>query len=446
MSSIRLSPDRCTGCEECAAACPYSAITMENGLPVIGDACNLCGACVDACPSGALEGPRMPSATSGLRPAQTENGEHERGARRPPHPGSARPKRKTANMSGAALDGSSYRDIWVFAEIMGGKPARVVLELLGAGRRLADQVGQRLCAVLLGEGCGALPEELLAHGADRVYVADHPALAVLRDEPYAAVLAAAVNQYRPSVLLFGATAAGRSLAPRLAARLRTGLTADCTGLDIDPVSGNLLQTRPAFGGNIMAAIVCPDHRPQMATVRPGVLKQQREERPPRVPHPEGTGRGSEDVVRLETGDDLLAARTVVSGFVLQETETVNLEDASIIVAGGRGLGSAENFALVRELAMLLGGAVGASRAAVDEGWVSPVHQIGQTGKMVAPRVYIACGISGAIQHLVGMQGAEIVVAINKNPDAPIFKAATYGLVGDVVQILNQLIEQLQAGS
>lgn len=408
MSSIKLSPDRCTGCEECHTACPYSAITMENGLPVLGDACNLCGACVDACPSGALEGPAA-------------------GARRPD----------------GASDRSSYRDIWVFAEIRAGRPARVVLELLGAGRRLADQAGQKLCAVLLGDGSGALPEELMAHGADRVYVADHPALALLRDEPYTAVLAAAVNRYRPSILLFGATAAGRSLAPRLAARLRTGLTADCTGLDIDPGSGDLLQTRPAFGGNIMATIVCPNHRPQMATVRPGVLKLRREDRPPqgrRAP-----GGGSKDIVRLEIGGDLLAARTVVSGFVLQETEAVNLEDASIIVAGGRGLGSAENFALVRELAVLLGGAAGASRAVVDGGWASPAHQIGQTGKTVAPRVYIACGISGAIQHLVGMQGAEIVVAINENPDAPIFKAATYGLVGDAAQILKELIAQLKAG-
>jgi electron transfer flavoprotein alpha subunit len=396
MSSMKLFPDKCAGCEECVSSCPYNAVTMRDGQPVFGDACNLCGACVEACPSGALE-----------RPAVT---------------------------AGPAVDKTSCRDIWVFAEIGDGRPARVALELLGEGRKLADQTGQNLCAVLLGSDLGALPEELAAYGADRVFLAEHPSLAVFRDEPYAAVLAVAADQYRPSILLFGATATGRSLAPRLAVRLGTGLTADCTGLDIDRGSGDLLQTRPAFGGNIMATIVTPNHRPQMATVRPGVLKAARRD---------DSRRG--EVVRLKVGDDLLTARTMVLGFTAEETETVNLEEASIIVAGGRGLGSAENFALVKELAALLGGAVGASRAAVDEGWISHAHQIGQTGKTVAPRLYIACGISGAVQHLAGMQGAEIIVAINKNSEAPIFKAATFGLVGDVAQIVKELIEQLKTG-
>jgi electron transfer flavoprotein alpha subunit len=369
---------------------------MKDGLPVFGDACNLCGACAGACPSGAIEKPAATAIPS--------------------------------------VDKASFRDVWVFGEIRDGQPARVVLELLGAGRGLADQTGQKLCAVLVGDRLGALPEELIAQGADQVFLAEHTELAVMRDEPYAAVLAAAVNQHRPSILLFGATSAGRSLAPRLAARLRTGLTADCTGLDIDRDSGDLLQTRPAFGGNIMATIVTPNHRPQMATVRPGVLKAARRD---------DSRRG--EIVKLTVSNDLLAARTEVSGFSAEDTETVNLEDASIIVAGGLGLGSADNFALVKELAALLGGAVAASRAVVDEGWISYAHQIGQTGKTVAPRLYIACGISGAVQHLAGMQGSEIIVAINKNPDAPIFKVATYGLVGDVVQILKELIGQLKAG-
>jgi electron transfer flavoprotein alpha subunit len=369
---------------------------MKDGRPVFGDACNLCGACEEACPSGAIERPdAMPS---------------------------------------SIVDKTSYHGIWVFAEIDDGRPARVALELLGEGRKLADRTGQDLCGVLAGDVLGTLPEDLIACGADRVFLAEHPTLAVFRDEPYTAVLAAAVNQYRPSILLFGATANGRSLAPRLAARLRTGLTADCTGLDIDRGSGDLLQTRPAFGGNIMAAIITPNHRPQMATVRPGVLKPlQRDE------NRQG------EIVRLTIGDDLLTARTMVLGFTAEETDPVNLGEASIIVAGGRGLGSAENFALVKELANLLGGVVGATRAVVDEGWISYAHQIGQTGKTVAPRLYIACGISGAVQHLAGMQGAEIIVAINKNPDAPIFKSATFGLVGDVVQILKELIGQLKAG-
>ena len=233
MPSMKLFPDKCGGCEECVSSCPYDAVTMRDGRPVFGDACNLCGACAEACPSGAIE-----------RPAATAS---------------------------PAVDKTSYRGIWVFAEIRDGRLARVVLELLGEGRKLADQTGQNLCAALLGNDLGTLPEELAAYGADRVFLAEHSALAVFRDEPYAAVLAAAVNQYRPSILLFGATATGRSLAPRLAARLRTGLTADCTGLDIDRGSGDLLQTRPAFGGNILATIITPNHRPQMASVRPGVF-------------------------------------------------------------------------------------------------------------------------------------------------------------------------------
>ena len=397
MSQIKLVSDRCAGCGECIAACPYNAVALENGLPVFSGACNLCGACVEACPSGAIE--------------------------------------RLAAAGKPAVDKASYRDIWVFAETRDGQPAKVVLQLLGAGRSLADQVGQQLCAVLIGDNPGGLAELLIAHGADRVLLAEHPALAACRDEPYTAVLARAVNQYRPSIILFGATAAGRSLAPRLAARLRTGLTADCTGLEIDPVSGDLLQTRPAFGGNIMAAIVTPNHRPQLATVRPGVFKPLQYDR---------SRQG--EVTRLAVSNGLLAARTEVLGFTAAGGESVSLEDATVIVAGGRGLGSAENFELVKELASLLGGAVGASRAAVDEGWISYAHQVGQTGKTVSPRLFIACGISGAIQHLVGMQGSEVIVAINKNPDAPIFKVATYGLVGDAATILKELIAQLRSGS
>lgn len=392
---MKLYSDRCAGCEECLSACPYNAVTMENGLPVFGDTCTLCGACVDACPSGAIERPDAPC--------------------------------------GPTVDISAYRGVWVFGEMRNGRPAPVVLELLAAGRRLADQTGQRLAVVLAGDRLGDLPRELTAHGADQVFIAEHPALALFRDEPVAAVLADAVNKYRPSILLFGATATGRSLAPRLAARLRTGLTADCTGLDIDP-DGNLLQTRPAFGGNIMATIVCAAHRPQMATVRPGVLKSA-------PPNNARTG----EIIRLAVGPQVTSDRTMVLGFTPEEGETVKLEDASIVVSGGRGMGSAENFSLVTELASLMGGVVGASRAVIEEGWLPYPHQVGQTGRTVSPRLYIACGISGAVQHLAGMQGADIIVAINKNPDAPIFKIATYGLVGDCTQILKSLIEQIKAG-
>ncbi|MCL5040372.1 MAG: electron transfer flavoprotein subunit alpha/FixB family protein [Firmicutes bacterium] len=322
--------------------------------------------------------------------------------------------------------------VWVFAEHRRGQFPSVVFELLGAGRRLADDLGEKLFALLLGGvGVGGKAPDLIAGGADTVYLVEDEVLADFTDDPYVDTLESLVTRYHPSVLLFGATANGRSLAPRLAARLQTGLTADCTGLEIDPEKGNLLQVRPAFGGNIMATVICQERRPQMATVRPRVMKRL----------PPDPGRMGE-IIR-EMVPPGRKKRVDFLDFVAELKETVNIEEADIIVSGGRGMGDPSNFRLLEELAGALGGAVGASRAAVDAGWVPYSYQVGQTGKTVSPQVYFACGISGAVQHLVGMRSSDIIVAINKNPEAPIFQVATYGLVGDVLEIVPALTAEIR---
>jgi electron transfer flavoprotein alpha subunit len=325
-----------------------------------------------------------------------------------------------------------YRGVWVFAEQKKGKVQGVAFELLGAGRKLAAARDTYLAAVAIGEKLEGEAKKLIASGADRVFLVDDSGLGTFLDEPYARILARLIREQKPEIVLTGATAIGRSLIPRVAAELETGLTADCTGLEIDPEKGLLLQTRPAFGGNIMATIVTPEHRPQMATVRHKVMKEA-------VPDPARVG----EIVRVAVGPEDLASRTRMLSSVDEASATVNIADADLIVSGGRGLKGPEHFSLLTELAQVLGGAVGASRAAVDAGWVPYSRQVGQTGKTVQPKVYIACGISGAIQHLVGMQSSDVIVAINKDPEAPIFKVATYGLVGDVFEVLPALIKRLK---
>ncbi len=307
----------------------------------------------------------------------------------------------------------------------------MALELLGEGRKLADKRRAKLAAVLIGHGITGKAQDLIAHGADIVYLADDPALKDFNDDSYSAVLTTLATLHKPEIILAGATAIGRSFIPKVAARLYTGLTADCTMLDIDPETGNLHQTRPAFGGNIMATIVTPNHRPQMATVRHKVMK----------PAPRNDARTGEliNVKFTQAGD----VRTRVVKTVEELGETVNICEANIIVAGGRGMGGAKNLHLLEELAKVLGGAVAATRAIVDEGWIPYSHQVGQTGKTVCPKLYIACGISGAIQHVAGMQSSDIIVAINKDPDAPIFSVATYGIVGDVLEVLPVMIRQFR---
>ncbi|WP_129600267.1 electron transfer flavoprotein subunit alpha/FixB family protein [Anaerophilus nitritogenes] len=328
-------------------------------------------------------------------------------------------------------DTSAYKNVWVFVEQREGKIMPVAIELLGEGRKLADQTGSQLCAIILGKGIEGLTQELISYGAEKVYVAEHDLLDKFTTDGYTKVISDAINEVKPEIVLVGATHIGRDLAPRIAARVDTGLTADCTKLAIDEEDKKILQTRPAFGGNIMATIVCPNHRPQMSTVRPGVMDKAIKDE---------SRKG--EVIKLDVKLDQADVRTEVVEIVKTTKELVSLTDADVIVAGGRGLGKAEGFEMLKQLADKLGGVVGASRATVDAGWIDHSHQVGQTGTTVKPQLYIACGISGAIQHLAGMQESDIIIAINKNSNAPIFDVADYGIVGDIYDVVPALIDAL----
>lgn len=330
-------------------------------------------------------------------------------------------------------DINQYKDIWVYAEQRGGELMPVVIELLGEGRKLAKVRGVKLNAILLGEGINHLTKELIAYGADTVYVADNTLLKNYTTDGYTKVIVDAINEIKPEIVLVGATHIGRDLAPRIASRLNTGLTADCTKLEIDEEDGKIKQTRPAFGGNIMATIICPDSRPQMSTVRPGVMdKAKRDD--------SRTG----EVRNLEISLSESDIRTKVIEIVKSEIEKVSLTDAEIIVSGGKGLSTPDGFELIEKFAKKIGGVVGSSRAAVDAGWIDRSHQVGQTGVTVKPRLYIACGISGAIQHLAGMKESDTIVAINKDPDAPIFSVADYGIVGDLYKVIPEIMDTIDS--
>jgi electron transfer flavoprotein alpha subunit len=393
MADVVVLPEKCTGCGECIAACPVGAIEMRGGVAHVTEACTVCGACVAACPTGAIE-------MAGAKPA---------------------PPAAAAPSSG----------VWVVSEMRHGRLAGVSRELMAKGRELADRRGAPLTALVFGAAVGDAARELVALGADRVLGAEHPALELFSDDAYVEACAAFAAEGRPEIMLCGGTTAGRAFFPRVAARLATGLTADCTALEIDPASGILLQTRPAYGGNLLATIACPERRPQMATVRPKVFAAA-------VPDP---ARKGEIVIRRDW-EGVIRPRTRVLELLEEVVQTVNIAEADVIVAGGRGMGSAENFRHLEELARLLGGAVAASRAPVDAGWVGYARQVGQTGKTVCPKLYIACGISGQVQHLVGMQSADVIIAINKDPQAPIFSVATHGVVGDALEIVPLLVKAL----
>jgi electron transfer flavoprotein alpha subunit len=327
---------------------------------------------------------------------------------------------------------AGYRGVWVFIEQVAGEVAPVSWELLGAGRQLAGALGVELAGVLLGQGVAGLADGAWVYGADKVYLVENPVLAHYRTAPYARALVQLVKQYQPEILLLGATSLGRDLAGAVATALGTGLTADCTSLTIDPETRLLEQTRPAFGGNVMATILCRRHRPQMATVRPRVMP---------MPSRQEGRRG--ELVRLDMAFNEAEARAEVIEVIEEKNKAVYLDRAEIIVAGGRGVGSKENLRLLEELAGVLGGTLGASRAAVEAGWLPPEYQVGQTGVTVRPKIYFAIGISGAIQHLVGMQGADVIVAVNNDPQAPIFKIATYGIVGDLREVVPALTAEFR---
>lgn len=327
----------------------------------------------------------------------------------------------------------SKQELWVFAEQSNGKLSSVSLELLGEGQRLAEKSGYTLTAVLLSADGKAMQQELFNYGAQKIYNIEDPSLDEFQNDYYSKALGELIEKESPEIVLYGATLVGRSLAPTVAVMGRAGLTADCTELDFDPEEGLLRQTRPAFGGNIMATILCPDNRPQMATVRGNVFKKKKL-----------SDSESGELVDVEIDFSDVKKRMRKVETITEEEKGVDLHAANYIVSGGRGLGDPEKFKLIQDLAKELEGAVGASRATVDAGWISHHHQVGQTGKTVCPVVYIACGISGAIQHLAGMQTSDIIVAVNKDPDAPIFDVADFGLVGDLHEVVPEFIKQLRA--
>ncbi|MDD5005674.1 MAG: electron transfer flavoprotein subunit alpha [Candidatus Omnitrophica bacterium] len=391
---IKIINEKCVGCKICVAVCPFQAITMVDKKAVIDlDKCTLCSACVEACKFNAIEFKREFT--------KTENIEQ-------------------------------YDGVWVFGEQKKGIIQPVVYELLGKGKELAHKLHTQLSCVILGSNIKTKAQELIYRGADNVYVVDAPDLSNFLDEPYTKILVNLIRKYRPEIVLCGATSIGRALISRVAVKLHAGLTADCTGLDIEPQEKILLQTRPAFGGNIMATIITKNHRPQMSTVRHKVMKEN---------EIDTTRQGK--IIEESFAPAFFTSRTKILDIVEEVSSTVNLTEADIIVSGGRGMKNPENFAILEELAKALDGAVGASRAAVDSGWMPYSHQVGQTGKTVCPKIYIACGISGQIQHLVGMQSSKTIIAINQDAHAPIFNVANYGIVGDLFQVVPLLTKKFK---
>ena len=394
--SIGIISEKCTGCSLCVAACPFGAIRITEKKAIIDlNKCNLCGACVHTCKFKAI-------------------------VLEKPQPACVLP------------DIKDYKGIWIFIEQKNGKVQSVAYELLGKARELAGKLNCDVSGVLIGNKLDDQLDELIWHGADNIYLVEAPEIFNFQDEPYTNILVKLVQKYKPEILLCPATSIGRSLISRVAIKIKAGLTADCTGLDIDPEKKILLQTRPAFGGNIMATIISPNYRPQMATVRHKVMQ-------PITPDKKRKGK----IIRESFDLCVYASRTKLLDIVEEVETLVNISEADIIVSGGRGMGGRDNFKILEELAHVLGAAVGSSRAAVDSAWIAYSHQVGQTGRTVAPKIYFACGISGQIQHLVGMQSSKIIVAINKDPDAPIFKVSTYGIVGDLFQIIPALTKQFK---
>ncbi|WP_028579079.1 electron transfer flavoprotein subunit alpha [Desulfogranum japonicum] len=391
---LKIDCDKCIVCGICESTCPFGAITIQDDCPVVNDTCTLCGACVEACDVEALS----------IEVAEKK----------------------------VQKDIDDWSGIMVCGEFRHGVIAPVTYELLGIGRKLADAREVELSVVLLGNDITEYSESLIHSGADKVYLVEHPDLAQFKEDTYGYILEKVIRDTKPEIALAGATAIGRSVIPFVATLVGAGLTADCTQLAIRESDGMLLQTRPAFGGNIMATIECPRTRPQMATVRPNVM----------ACLPPDTARTGV-IERIDIDSALLESRVEVLETVQGGEESVNIQEVETLVAGGRGLESEKGFTLIKELAGELNGAVAASRAAVDSGWIPYPHQVGQTGKTVCPKLYIACGISGAVQHAAGMQSSEVIVAINRDGSAPIFDLATYGIVGDLYEVIPALINRIR---
>ncbi|MDY3240365.1 MAG: FAD-binding protein [Anaerovoracaceae bacterium] len=419
--AIEILKEKCIGCGLCFKSCPYDAFEFEpydgnklGKVAKVNAKCSFCNQCLTACKFGAIQEKKQE----------------------------------------AAVDLSAYKHIWVFAEQRQGKIQNVALELLGEGKKLAKDISDdtQICAVLIGNNIDHLAQECFEYGAEKVYMVQDPLLENYTTDGYTKVMKQLIDEYKPEIVLYGATHIGRDFAPRIAARCNTGLTADCTHLDVkvskyiefakanttldtstldpnDPSTG-IKQTRPAFGGNLMATIICPKTRPQMSTVRPGVMQKQE-----RVPGATG------EIVNVKPDIKASDIRIEIKDIVKSMKEMVSLTDAKIICSGGRGLGDASGFELIKEFADKVGGVVGSSRAAVDAGWIDHSHQVGQTGTTVKPEIYFACGISGAIQHLAGMQTSNCIVAINKDPDAPIMEIADYAIVGDLYKVIPEIIKE-----
>jgi electron transfer flavoprotein alpha subunit len=418
----RLLVNKCIACgARCQAACPKNGIEMNaDGEPVIDiSKCTGCRRCLKACPSEALEIYFTPEQQKILDEIAKQGQKVER---------------EPEEVEDKPRGHEEYRGVWVFVEQVDGEPATVAWELLSTGSTLAKQLYVDLCAVVIGDKVEAICAEAIAYGANKVYIIDDPVFRYYRTEPYVKALTYLVRKHKPEIMLIGATGVGRDLAGAVATELRTGLTADCTGLAVDSDRRLLMQTRPAFGGNIMATIITERSWPQMATVRPHTMHMHAKD---------PSNKGEIIHEKLDLKEDDICTK-IVEIIERNQSGEVDVSGADFIVSGGRGLQASQNFSILQELADELGGVVACSRSAVDAGWMPQERQVGQTGKTVRPKIYIACGISGAIQHLVGMQGSDIIVAINRDKHAPIFEVAHYGLVGDLFKIVPSLTKQIKA--